>query len=133
MKIPPVYFAYFALALFFGIILAFGAASMLHQPLPLQVPLSTQTLPSGDKTAVDIYAPAPAPVVVTTMPLPTITPNPTTQSPEGTNVCAVNSQWNSSGACLTTEMSNAFDAIQFVSLLVVIATISLIIAFLLRL
>lgn len=135
MKIPPSYFAYFALALFFGVILAFGVASMLHQPLPLQVPLTTQTLPNGDKTTTDVYAPAPVQVIVTTAPLPTITMNPTTASPVGMNPCAVSGSWNSTSACLAQETSLGAYAgiIQLTSLLITALLISFVLSYLIRL
>lgn len=133
MKIPPAYFAYFALALLLGVILAFGVASVLHQPLPLQVPLSTQTLPDGTHTDKDIYAPAPAPIIVTTAPLPTITPVQTTVSPPGTNMCGINSAWNSTNACLVQEMASPYAAVaQLGSLLVSILPLPLILSFLVR-
>ena len=87
MKIPLEYFAYFFIALFVGVVFAFGIASVTHQPLAVQVqvnqyqpiapPAPAMPTIAPVKPNTEPFAPAPAPVVVTTAPLPTITPEPT--------------------------------------------------------
>lgn len=104
MKIPTQYLIYLGAAVVIGIVFSFGAISMMSQPAPMQVPLTTYQQPTPMLTAApppppaiptltpqmiegstaeqamkanrsnDPYAPAPAPVIVTTAPLPTITP-----------------------------------------------------------
>jgi hypothetical protein len=104
MKIPTQYLIYLGAAVVIGIVFSFGAISMMSQPAPMQVPLTTYQQPTPVYTAApppppaiptltpqtiegstaeqamkanrssDPYAPALAPVIVTTAPLPTITP-----------------------------------------------------------
>lgn len=104
MKIPTQYLIYLGAAVVIGIVFSFGAISMMSQPAPMQVPLTTYQQPTPVYTAApppppaiptltpqmiegstaeqamkanrsnDPYAPSLAPVIVTTAPLPTITP-----------------------------------------------------------
>jgi hypothetical protein len=91
---------YYAAAVFVGVIFAFGLASMMHQPLPVQVqqnqyqpaappaPAIPTIAPAVTVTG-NPFAPAPAPVIVTTAPLPTITPVPINPTPTATLRCSV--------------------------------------------
>jgi len=121
---------YYAAAVLVGLIFAFGLASMMHQPLPVQVQLSqyqpaeppapaVPTIAPAITATGNPFAPAPAPVIVTTAPLPTITPLPETPTPVTTLRCDVDQ--NSPGtalACTQQEVINTFQtAMQFMLLI----------------
>lgn len=139
MKIPPVYFVYFAAAVLIGLIFSFGIIGVTHQPLPVQVQIdpyqpyqapspAIPTISPSVKTT-DQFAPASAPVVVTTAPLPTITPDQTKTYPvDCSNIGAKDVA--TSSVCIT---QTYVGAASMMGLLFCIIFISLILAFLIRL
>lgn len=113
------HFGYFAIAILVGLIFSFGLASMLHQPLPVQVQLSqyqpaqppTPAIPTIVQTppSKGNFDPASAPVVVTTAPLPTITPHPQTTH---SGTCNINDPDQATAmSCMVQEVLNLIVAI----------------------
>lgn len=116
---------YVAIAVVFGLVVAFGYSGMSYHPLPLQVkedlympaPAPTAAIPTvapqpikgsnADKPAdpTDKFAPAQAPVVVTTAPLPTITP----EEMAVKNDCCANSPFNQTTSTLAGNIGAAFN------------------------